>query len=142
MPKPVDDTTQNFGVNGEYKGTSPWGKAFTFKVGYSGSIYEEAQGLTRCRTRSAPQGPVRANARERLTSSPLALMTLWPNNSAHGFNSTIGADLPMKSRYMGTLSYTMDAAERFVHSDYQPPHLHDGQQTLCSARLPGCRRRA
>ena len=42
VPKPVDDTTQNFGVNGEYKGTSPWGKAFTFKLGYAGSIYEEA----------------------------------------------------------------------------------------------------
>ena len=26
VPKPVDDTTQNFGINGEYKGTSPWGK--------------------------------------------------------------------------------------------------------------------
>ena len=28
-------------INGEYKGTSPWGKAFTFKVGYGGSVYQE-----------------------------------------------------------------------------------------------------
>ena len=39
VPKPVNDTTQNFGVNGEYKGTSPWGKSFTFKLGYAGSIF-------------------------------------------------------------------------------------------------------
>ena len=42
VPKPVNDTTQTFGVNGEYKGTSPWGKSFTFKLGYAGSIYEES----------------------------------------------------------------------------------------------------
>ena len=41
VPKPVNDTTQNFGVNGEYKGTSPWGKLFTFKLGYAGSVYED-----------------------------------------------------------------------------------------------------
>ncbi len=40
-PKPVDDTTQNFGLNGEYAGTSPWGKKFNFKVGYSGSVYQD-----------------------------------------------------------------------------------------------------
>ena len=26
VAKPIDDTTQNYGVNGEYAGTSPWGK--------------------------------------------------------------------------------------------------------------------
>jgi hypothetical protein len=31
--KPVDDTTQNYGLNGEYAGTSFWGQRFTFKVG-------------------------------------------------------------------------------------------------------------
>ncbi len=41
VPKPVDDTTQNFGLNGEYVGTSPWGQTFNFKVGYNGSIYED-----------------------------------------------------------------------------------------------------
>jgi MtrB/PioB family decaheme-associated outer membrane protein len=107
VPKPVNDTTQNFGVNGEYKGTSPWGKAFTFKLGYSGSIYEEAQDSYTvqnpfCATGSGPG----ECARNGSPSSPLALMTLWPNNSAHGLNSTFGADLPVNSRYMGTVSYT------------------------------------
>jgi len=114
VPKPVDDTTQNFGVNGEYKGTSPWGKAFTFKLGYAGSIYEEARNSYTvenpfCATGSGPGECARGGttATNGSPSSPLALMTLWPNNSAHGFNSTIGADLPVNSRYMGTVAYTM-----------------------------------
>ena len=118
VPKPVNDSTQNFGVNGEYKGTSPWGKAFTFKLGYSGSIFEEAQNSYTvqnpfCATGSGPG----ECARNGSPSSPLALMTLWPNNSAHGFNSTIGADLPMKSRYMGTVAYTwMRQNDSFIPS--------------------------
>jgi MtrB/PioB family decaheme-associated outer membrane protein len=108
VPKPVDDTTQNFGINGEYKGTSPWGKAFTFKLAYGGSIFQEGQDSYTvqnpfCATGSGPG----ECARNGSPSSPLALMTLWPDNQAHGFSSTIGADLPMKSRYMGTVSYTM-----------------------------------
>ena len=35
LPRPVDDTTQNYGLNGEYAGTSPWGQRFVAKVGYS-----------------------------------------------------------------------------------------------------------
>ena len=41
VPKPVDDTTQNYGVNGEYAGTSPWGKKFTVKLAYNGSQYTD-----------------------------------------------------------------------------------------------------
>ena len=37
----MDDTTQNFGVNGEYVGTSPWGKRFNFKLAYNGSVYTD-----------------------------------------------------------------------------------------------------
>ena len=32
-PKPIDDTTQNFGVSGEYAGTSPWNQKFNLKLG-------------------------------------------------------------------------------------------------------------
>ena len=108
VPKPVDDTTQNFGINGEYKGTSPWGKAFTFKLAYGGSVFQEAQESYTvqnpfCATGSGPG----ECARNGSPSSPLALMTLWPDNQAHGFSSTLGADLPMMSRYVGNVSYTM-----------------------------------
>ena len=107
VPKPVNDTTQNFGVNGEYKGTSPWGKSFTFKLGYAGSIFEEDFGSYTVQNPFCPTGAGPGEcARNGSPSSPLALMTLWPNNSAHGVSSTIGADLPWKSRYMGTVSYT------------------------------------
>jgi hypothetical protein len=114
VPKPVDDTTQNFGINGEYKGTSPWGKAFTFKVGYAGSVYnDDLSSYTVanpfCATGSGPGECARGgtSATNASPSSPTAQMGLWPDNQANGFNATLGADLPVMSRYMGTVSYTM-----------------------------------
>ena len=123
VPKPVNDTTQNFGVNGEYKGTSPWGQSFTFKLGYSGSVYEDSLSSYSVQnpfcSSLTPSTGVGECARTGSPSSPFALMTLWPDNSAHGFNSTIGADLPLKSRYMGTLSYTwMRQNDAFIPSPY------------------------
>ncbi|MGC1094363.1 MAG: MtrB/PioB family decaheme-associated outer membrane protein, partial [Pseudolabrys sp.] len=125
VPKPVNDTTQNFGVNGEYKGTSPWGKLFTFKLGYAGSVYEDHLSSYTVENpfcdATTPQSTAGVGqcARNGSASSPFALMTLWPNNSAHGINSTIGADLPWKSRYMGTLSYTwMRQNDAFIPSPY------------------------
>ena len=42
VPRPVDDTTQNYGVlAGEYAGTSPWGQRFNFKLAYKGSNYDD-----------------------------------------------------------------------------------------------------
>ena len=41
VAKPVADTTQNFGVNGEYSGTSAWGQKFNAMVGYNGSVYQD-----------------------------------------------------------------------------------------------------
>ena len=41
VTKPVADTTQNYGLNGEYAGTSPWNKKFTFKLAYNGSQYSD-----------------------------------------------------------------------------------------------------
>jgi MtrB/PioB family decaheme-associated outer membrane protein len=108
VPKPVDDTTQNFGINGEYKGSSPWGQLFTLKVGYAGSLYrDEWNSYTVdnpfCATGSGPGECARGGS----PSSPTALMGLWPDNEAHGFSATAGVDLPWQSRYMGTITYTM-----------------------------------
>lgn len=120
VPKPVNDTTQNFGLNGEYKGSSPWGKNYTFKLGYGGSVYQEARNSYTVENPFCATGSgVGECARNGSVSSPLALMTLWPENSSHGFNSTIGADLPLKSRYMGTFAYTMMRQnDSFVTSPY------------------------
>jgi len=107
--KPVDDTTQNFGLNGEYAGTSPWNQKFNFKLGYGGSVYKDANssytvqnpfcqdtgGLSAC--------PGTGNSGSFKTEQ----VPLWPDNQANGFTATLGADLPLKSRYMGTASYTM-----------------------------------
>ncbi len=41
VPTPVHDTTQNYGANGEYAGTSPWGRRYTLNLGYQGSTYHD-----------------------------------------------------------------------------------------------------
>jgi MtrB/PioB family decaheme-associated outer membrane protein len=108
VPKPVNDSTQNFGVNGEYKGTSPWGQLFTLKMGYAGSVYRDEWNSYTVDNPFCPTGAGPGEcARNGSPSSPTAQMGLWPNNQAHGFAATTGLDLPMKSRYMGTISYTM-----------------------------------
>src|SRR3974390_1414852 len=41
VPAPVNDTTQNFGANGEYAGTWLSGQKYTIKVAYNGSRYTD-----------------------------------------------------------------------------------------------------
>jgi len=94
VPKPVDDATLNFGLNGEYAGTSPWGQKITYKLGYNGSQYTDNYSSYTVATPFT-------------TGFPIAQMSTWPSNKANGFNETIAADLPWKSRYVGTASYTM-----------------------------------
>jgi len=98
-PAPVNDSTQNFGVNGEYAGTSPWDKKFNVKLAYNGSIY-----------RGDGSYDIDNPFFDPPTSPPqpaFGRMGLWPDNNANAVTATIGADLPGKSRYMGTTSYTM-----------------------------------
>lgn len=107
--KPVDDTTQNFGFNGEYAGTSPWNRKFNFKLGYNGSVYKDGYSSYTvqnpfCQDTGGLSGcPGTGNSGSYKTEQ----MPLWPDNQANGFTGTLGADLPAKSRYMGTVSYSM-----------------------------------
>jgi MtrB/PioB family decaheme-associated outer membrane protein len=105
VAKPVADTTQNFGVNGEYSGTSAWGQKFNAMVGYNGSVYkDDFLGYTVqnpfCNTAGlcagAPGTP----------TASLAQMSTPPDNQMNGVTGTFGADLPVNSRYMGTVSYS------------------------------------
>jgi MtrB/PioB family decaheme-associated outer membrane protein len=96
VPRPVDDTTQNYGLNGEYAGTSPWGKRFNLKLAYKGSTYTDAF------TGYTIADPISTGL-----AQPIARLSTWPSNNANAFSGTLGADLPWKSRYAGTLSYTM-----------------------------------
>jgi MtrB/PioB family decaheme-associated outer membrane protein len=108
VPKPVSDTTQNFGLSGEYAGTSIWGQKFNLKLAYSGSTYQEDFGSYTVENPFCATGALPGEcARNGAPSSPLAFMSMWPSNQANGFTGTLGAELPWKSRYMGTISYTM-----------------------------------
>jgi MtrB/PioB family decaheme-associated outer membrane protein len=96
VPRPVDDTTQNYGVNGEYVGTSPWGQAFNFKLAYKGSNYDDSlSGYT-------IQDPFSNGANQ-----PGTQLTTWPSNRSDAVSGTLGANLPWNSRYVGMVDYTM-----------------------------------
>ena len=118
VPAPVKDATQNFGANGEYAGFSPWGQKYTVKVAYSGSQYTDSISSyfvqnpffptlgscakpTAVATAAAPAGAAgTANCVSAQMSTP-------PSNSANGVSGTVAADLPLLSRYVGTVNYTM-----------------------------------
>jgi len=109
VTKPVADTTQNFGLNGEYAGTSPWNKKFTFKLAYNGSQYSDdyssytVQSPYCTGTTSASCSGSSGTSR----LSPFARLSTWPSNQMNAIGGTLGADLPWQSRYVGTLNYTM-----------------------------------
>ena len=106
-PKPVADTTQNYGASAEYAGTWLWDRKFNVKVAYSGSTYTDDFSSYTVENPFCPTGAVNNNcARNGSVSSPTALMSLWPSNQANGMSTTIGADLPFNTRYMGTVAYT------------------------------------
>jgi MtrB/PioB family decaheme-associated outer membrane protein len=116
VPRPVDDTTQNYGVNGEYAGTSPWGKRFTFKLAYAGSTYTDnlSSYLIENPYTGAPPATV--------SQSPFARMSLWPSNNMNAVGGTWSSDLPWKSRYAGTLNYTMMRQDQaFQPMSFQNP---------------------
>ena len=100
VPKPVDDTTQNYGVNGEYAGTSPWGKKFTVKLAYNGSQYTD--NLSSYLVQNPYNGTTGT-----VGQSPFARMSLPPGNNMNAIGGTASAELPWKSRYAGTLNYSM-----------------------------------
>jgi hypothetical protein len=107
-PKPVADTTQNYGASGEYAGTSFWNQKFNVKIAYSGSTYTDDATSYTVENPFCPTGAVNktcaiagSNA-----STPTALVSLWPSNRANGVSATAGVDLPFRSRYMATVAYT------------------------------------
>ena len=111
-PAPVNDSTQNFGLNGEYVGTSPWDKKFNFKLAYNGSIYRGDSSFDIDNPFFDPATPItairpgllvlRQPAIRHLAGCRFGLTTMPMPSTA-----TMGADLPWQSRYMGTASYTM-----------------------------------
>ena len=103
VPKPVSDSTQNYGASGEYVGTSPWDRKFSVKLAYSGSTYTDDYASY------TVQNPfcLTADTTCARVSAPLAQMSLAPSNQANAGAATFAADLPHDSRYMGTVSFSM-----------------------------------
>jgi hypothetical protein len=104
VAKPVADTTQNFGVNGEYSGISAWGQKFNAIIGYNGSQYKDD--FNNYTVQNPFCDPVGGCAGLGTATTPLAMMSTPPSNQMNGVTGSFGADLPLKSRYMGTLAYT------------------------------------
>ena len=139
VAKPIADTTQNFGVNGEYAGTSAWGQKFNAMIGYTGSVYQDDfSSYTVQNPFCDPVGgtcavPTSANT----TSKPLAMMSTPPDNQMNGVTGTLGADLPFRSRYMGTVAYSgMRQNEQFLPFSINPVTLAGGVQATSLASLP------
>jgi MtrB/PioB family decaheme-associated outer membrane protein len=92
VPVPVDDTTQNYGVNGEWAG-QVLGQRVVFKAGYTGSQYTDNYS-------AFSVVPPLSTGVDRTPA-----VSLWPSNRADGINATLAADLPGQSRYAGTFAY-------------------------------------
>ena len=148
-PTPVNDTTHNFGVNGEYAGTSPWGKKFNVKLAYNGSVYQGDTSFNIDNPFFNPADPRRGNrpsppSATRKTAFPdlarcRSIRTTTPMPSLARPASTCRGN----SRYMGTLSYTMmrqdDAFQPFTtNALLNPPGriLINGQPATSLAALP------
>jgi len=138
VAKPIADTTQNFGVNGEYAGTSAWGQKFNAMVGYNGSVYkDDFLGYT-VQNPFCDTGFTGACAAAGGTpTASLAQMSTPPDNQMNGVTGTLGADLPFKSRYMGTVSYSgMRQNSQFLPFSINPVTLAGGVQGASLASLP------
>ena len=95
VPRPVHDTTQNYNATGEYVGTSFWGQRYTVKLGYQGSTYHDDSLAYDVENPLSGAG-----------AHLIAQESMWPDNQANGFVSTVAADMPHQSRYVGTFDYT------------------------------------
>jgi MtrB/PioB family decaheme-associated outer membrane protein len=107
-PAPVKDTTQNFGTNGEYLGLSPWGK-YTVKVAYNGSQYTDSISSFFVQNPFSPTVGSCAKPTTAAAGTPSCVsgqVSTPPSNSANGVAGTVAADLPLVSRYVGTVNYT------------------------------------
>jgi len=98
LPRPIDDTTQNANLKGEYAGSTPWGKPFNIALGGGYSKYSNSFDALNF------QNPW--NATNTPTSPKDNRYSLPPDNQAGSVSVQGGVGLPWNSRYMGTFQYT------------------------------------
>jgi MtrB/PioB family decaheme-associated outer membrane protein len=98
LPRPVDETTQNGSLKGEYAGSTPWGKPFNVALAGGVSVYDNSDTSLSFQN---PWNPVDTATR------PLNnLYSLAPSNQAQNISVSGGVGLPFNSRYMGTFQYS------------------------------------
>lgn len=104
VPKPVDDNTQNYDAKGQYVGTSFWGQRFVVQAGYEGSQYHDD--YTNILVQGSALGTKGQTTTAGTPNSTYGAFGAWPSNRSDSFVSNLSADLPLNSRYIGTLNYT------------------------------------
>lgn len=137
--KPVADTTQNFGVNGEYSGTSAWGQKFNAMIGYNGSVYRDDFNNYTVQNPFCDTGFTNtcATIAGGEATAPLAMMSTPPGNRMNAVSGTLGADLPFKSRYMGTVTYSgMRQNDQFLPFSINAVPLASGAPGASLSSLP------
>jgi MtrB/PioB family decaheme-associated outer membrane protein len=114
VPRPISDTTQNIDANGEYYGTTPWDGKFNVGLGYAASYYRnDFKSFTVQNPFADPTGVDTTTGGE--GGAFINQVSLMPSNQMHGVTMQGGVDLPGKSRYNGTLSYsTMRQNDEFL----------------------------
>ena len=102
LPRPIDDTTQNANLKGEYAGSTPWGKPFNVSVGGGFSSYNNSFDAL---TFQNPWNVSTVSATLQGLRPVNNLYSLPQDNQAGSVNVTGGVGLPLNSRYMGTFQY-------------------------------------
>jgi len=132
VPTPINDTTQDARAGLQYTGTSPWGMRFTTNAQYAASFYNNNYALFDIEN---PFVPYTIGG---LANNPGSLnqFSLAPSNNAQSFTGTVGADLPWKSRYMGTFAYTMMRQDDPFMSPLAPGLAPIGGAAFLAASAP------
>ncbi|MBI5260885.1 MAG: MtrB/PioB family decaheme-associated outer membrane protein [Bradyrhizobium sp.] len=100
VPRPVEDVTQDARLAGEYIGSTGWGGKFNLRTSAGMSTFRNGFDSY------TVQNPFYMGAVSSLNPQFIGV-SLAPDNNAANVGATAGVDLPFKSRYMGTLNYTM-----------------------------------
>jgi len=116
VPMPINDTTDNASISGEYFGTSPWGMKWNGMIKYDLSLYRDAFSQYSVQNPFGGIGSTVAGVSQCPTASATAIpncygsgtMDTAPDNSANTVMAQAGVDLPgfKSNRFMTTLQFS------------------------------------
>jgi len=140
VPQPIDDTTQNVNASGEWAGTAFWGTKSSFKLGYSGSFYDQNNKFFDVQnpfcitcTLTGPTttaGAVGIGGPGSVVGPNILRLTEWPSNDANAITATGATDVPLwRTRITSTFQFNVmrqndpfirTAAETFLGVPFAP----------------------